>query len=286
MLSSSDVKKIEDKAQQQRNSYRLGEVSPIGSNIFNVIEKQYNCALLLYPIETQKVAGFTRKNDGIVQIFINSSFNRSFQIFAAAHELYHLMEISDNDTFILCEKDDISESYTDIRIDINELRANYFAAAFLLPEKVIKDRFVLKKYLSVNDNFILDILQIESEYSVPYKTIIKRIKELGIVNNVTFEKLLDYENEIPHYIKMLDVVTANTILELEKADFRKYHSWNVPKMSADNYIDYKITFPKLKSIINKYDKNIEDFGIKKVDIEPISLDFFKTGDENDETPTV
>ena len=63
--------------------------------------------------------------------------------------------------------------------DIDELKANYFAASFLLPKDVIEERF--KKIKGINcsrEDFILEIIKLQSQYEVPFKTILKRLKEI------------------------------------------------------------------------------------------------------------
>ena len=42
MLSLTDICKIEDMAKSQRKGNDLGEVSPVGEKIFNIIESIYS----------------------------------------------------------------------------------------------------------------------------------------------------------------------------------------------------------------------------------------------------
>ena len=95
--------------------------------------------------------------------------------------MYHLINFSnkDEDNFIVCnEKEDINENLEDNIINIDELKANYFSAAFLLPEGVIKKRLKeLKKNNSNEEDIFVEILKLQYEFEVPFKTVLKRLKE-------------------------------------------------------------------------------------------------------------
>lgn len=287
MLSLKEIEKIEKQALEQRRIYDLGDESPIGLKIFSYIENIYDSYILLYPLKTRKIAGFTRKQGEVIQIFVNTSFSLSFQVFATAHELYHLIHLKEKsiDKFIICNDQDISESIDDTGSNIEEIKANYFAAAFLMPRSVIEDRFSnfkRKKYLE--EDLVLKIIELQYEYEIPYKTILKRLKELGIIGKKEFEKLKSYDEQILEYCKMLDDEMCKRISELEHSNRRKYHSLNVPKIAYDVYRNNIITICKLESIIKKYDKTLEDFRVVKPEIKPIDIDFssFGTGDDEDD----
>ena len=112
MLPIQEIEKIEERAFYQRKAHELGDESPIGLKIFSIIENAYNSFVLLYPLKTKNVAGFTRKQGESIQIFVNTNFNANYQVFAAAHELYHLIDLKQNDSnkTIICNRNNISES--------------------------------------------------------------------------------------------------------------------------------------------------------------------------------
>lgn len=287
MLSTQEIERIEKKALEQRKIYDLGDEAPIGLKIFSYIENIFDSFILLYPLKTKKIAGFTRKQGDIIQIFVNTSFDLSFQVFAAAHELYHLVDLKEKsiDKFIVCNDQDISESIDDISSSSEEIKANYFAAAFLMPKDVIKSRFNnLKSKKHSEVDIVLKIMELQYEYEIPYKTILRRLKELDIIGNKEFKKLKNYDEQILEYCKMLDNEMRKHIDELENTNGRKYHSLNVPKIAYDVYSNNIISISKLESIVNKYDKTLNDFKVIKQEISPIDLDFssFGTGDNEDE----
>ncbi|SHK22271.1 ImmA/IrrE family metallo-endopeptidase [Tepidibacter formicigenes] len=286
MLKREEIDKIEKKALQHRKMNDLGIESPIGNKIFDIIENQYDSFLLLYPLKSENIAGFTRKQGEFIQVFINTSFDKGFQNFACAHELYHLIQFQEKeiDSFIVCSNKDISETLDEENMHQEELKANYFAATFLLPKEIVVERFkkIEELYYSEED-FILEIIKLQYQYEVPFKTILKRLKELEIINEIQYGKLKIYEDNIIEYCKMMDEFVYNNIKTLESPDARKYHTLNVPKTAADVYKNNIISFSKLESIINKYDKKITDFNINKPQIKPINIDFssFGIGDDDD-----
>ena len=287
MLNREEIDKIENKALQQRKMNDLGTESPIGNKVFDIVENQYDSFLLLYPLKSKNIAAFTRKQGSITQVFVNTSFERGFQNFACAHELYHLIDFQERqiDKFIICNDRDISETMDQDDIDIDELKANYFAASFLLPKDVIEERF--KKIKGINcsrEDFILEIIKLQSQYEVPFKTILKRLKELEVINRDNYEQLKIYEDKILEYCKMMDESISKSIQKLESSNCRKYHTLNVSKMASDVYKNNIISFAKLESIIKNYDKTIEDFNIEKPEVKRIDIDFsnFGSGDDNDE----
>lgn len=287
MLDKDSIDKIEEKALQQRKINDLGTESPIGDKVFNIIENKYNSYLLLYPLKSKNIAAFTRKQGSMTQVFVNTSFERAFQNFACAHELYHLIELQERqiDKFIVCNDKDISEEMDQVDIDIDELKANYFAASFLLPRDVVKEKFKdIRNTRCSHEDIILEIIKLQYQFEVPFKTILKRMKELEIINKDTYDQLKIHENKILEYCKMLDASILSFIEDLESTSYRKYHTLNVSKMAADVYKNDIISFAKLEYFMKQYDKEIEDFNIVEPKIKPIGIDFsdFGTGDDDDE----
>lgn len=280
MLSSNDIELLDKMALGERKLYELGDISPIGVKIFNIIENIYSSYILLYPLKTESVAGFTRKSGEVVQVFINTGFNTSFQVFAAAHELYHLIQFKkdSSDDFIVCDNTDISETIADKVTSSEEIKANYFAAAFLLPGDAVKERFSnVKNSNFIEEDMMIEIIKIQAEYEVPYKTILKRLSELKIISNSEFQKLIERESDVLDYCKMLDTDIEKQIYNLENTGKRKYHTLNVPKIAFDVYRNNIISISKFESIISQYDKSLSDFKVTKEEVKPVDIDFSKFG---------
>ena len=285
MLSLTDISKIEDMAKSQRKGNDLGEVSPIGEKIFNIIEGIYKSYIFLYPLNTKKVAGFTRKQNNKIQVFINTNLNLDFQVFAAAHELYHLIEFNnkEDDDFVVCnDKEDVNENLDESIISIDELKANYFAAAFLLPKELIEKRFrKLKNGIFNEEDIFIEILKLQYELEVPFKTILKRLRELGSIGDTEFKKILLLGVKSSEYRKMIDNNMNVRIRELESPNNRIYDSINSPKCAADVYKNSLISFNKMENILTRYKKCAEDFHIKKNETKTFDLSSFDSFSEDD-----
>jgi Zn-dependent peptidase ImmA (M78 family) len=287
MLSLTDINKIEDMAKSQRKSNDLGEVSPVGEKIFNIIESVYNAYILLYPLSTKKVAGFTRKQNNDIQIFVNSSLNLDFQVFVATHELYHLIEFNhkDDDDFVVCnDKEDINEDLDASNISINELKANYFAASFLLPKEIIQKRFKGFKKSSSDEDIFIEILKLQYEFEVPFKTVLKRMRELERIGDTEYKRILAMAEKSSEYRKMLDNNIPDKISELEKPTNRIYDSINSPKCATDLYKNSLISFNKMVKILDRYKKSTQDFNIEKIENKVFDLSSLDNlaGDEDDD----
>lgn len=122
----------------------------------------------------------------------------------------------------------------------------------------------------------------QSQYEVPFKTILKRLKELEVINRYNYEQLKIYEDNVLEYCKMMDESIFNSIQKLESSSYRKYHTLNVSKMASDVYKNNIISFAKLESIIKNYDKTIEDFNIEKPEVKTIDIDFSNFGSGDDD----
>ena len=280
MLLASELEKLEKKALDQRKMNDLGDTTPIGEKIFGIIESVYSAYVLLYPLQTRKIAGFTRKQGELLQVFVNTSFNNSFQFFAAAHELYHLIDFreKEEDKFIICDNKDIDENMDETSTVTEELKANYFAAAFLMPRSVIIDRF--SKFITnhfVPEDIILEILKIQYEYEIPFKTILKRLIETKLISRLQYEKLVAYDTKVVEYCRMLDDTMCTKVKNLECQSLRKYHTLNVPKLAFDAYRSNIISVAKLESIIGDYDKTLEDFKVVRPVVTPIAFDLSDFG---------
>lgn len=277
MLMKHDIEKLEEKAEEVRRAKDIGTRSPIGKDIFNIIENIYKSYLIMYPLKSNNIAGFTRKSQIDIQIFINTSLDRLYQNFVGAHELYHLIEFKDNNKakdFIICNQSDVCEELDSISDKKEELEANYFAAAFLLPKSVMIERFkerVIK--IEKDEDYLLEIIKIQYEYEIPFKTVVKRLKELNLINTNKYKSLKIYEEKIEKYYDMLDDVVADKLKEMSASSNRKFHTLNTPKLAADAYKQSYISFDKSKYIIEQYGKKTEQFDINEEEVIPLNFDF-------------
>lgn len=149
------MKIIEEKAENILSSYKIDSV-PV-----NAIEIAKRANILIQYAPSKKFSGVIYRKDGIAFMAISSSESNTRQRFTIAHELGHFFLHPQKDTFI-----EFRDNKKNIARGIKEVQANQFAAALLMPKKILeKDvknfmetgitesviRFLADKYLVSED---------------------------------------------------------------------------------------------------------------------------------------
>ena len=179
-LSTTECKHIEDLAYEKTMEYAK-QNDILGEQIFDILKR--SCRVLFYPLDDMDVWGFYEKIEGQSFICINTSIDYDKQTFVAAHELYHLW-YNKPESLILASE--IEEREQDIPIE--ELRANRFAAMFLVPEMLL--RVVIRENSMQETKIeVQDIIRLARTFLVPYRTMVKRLYEIGLL---TKPKCLDF----------------------------------------------------------------------------------------------
>ena len=182
-VDPATVDHIKTLVRQKHVEYnKLNDV--IGSQIFNILES--NSRVLYYPLEDGDVWGFSEKIKGQSFVCINTSIPYDKQVFAAAHELYHLW-FDDEDELILSSA--LEEVPSRNGIAIAELKANRFAAEFLVEENLLRQEMTTYS-ISKDKIDIKDILKLSHLFLVPYKTMVKRLYEVRIISKSSFNKFI------------------------------------------------------------------------------------------------
>ena len=133
ILSKEEIKHLKKQAKDARGLYGLN--TPIGTNIFSFIEQKGDVVFQLQNFEKSDLDAMIIKYSAKSTkkyIIINSENPLINQVFAAAHELYHYTY-----NFIENSQDSIVCSFS--KNEKEEIKANRFAAEFLLPEAALKD---------------------------------------------------------------------------------------------------------------------------------------------------
>jgi Zn-dependent peptidase ImmA (M78 family) len=192
-LSHKDVYIIGELAKEKRRMFDIG-MGPLGDNIFKLIRK-IGIYLIYYPIpiDNNQENPFSavylsseQKGEKINFIGLNTQDYYDKQIFALGHELYHYFEKAE---IHVCRISDGPQSYP-------ELKANRFAAEFLLPtDKLVSEvqeinngDIDLKKWkLTALLRFVA---RLHCEYRLPYKAIVRRLLEIESIDRTQFDKLV------------------------------------------------------------------------------------------------
>ena len=250
-LDNKTVDQIKAQVRKKLNEYsKLSDV--IGGQIFNILELDNK--VLYYPIEDEEVWGFSEKIKGKSFVWINTAIGYDKQVFVAAHELYHLW-FENNGEVIL--KTDIEEMNTSINISINELKANRFAAEFLINEELLLQE--IRTYnIDKNKINIKDVFKLAYLFTVPYKTMVNRLYEIKLINKKRYVELIALSNqEVEMWRNRLGLSLPSRINKIGLS--------NLVDRAMELYEIKKITKEKLEYLLSFAKLTVEDMGIKNIE---------------------
>lgn len=252
---SNELNELEVKQIKKYASGKLGECRKgkdiIGTQIFSILSLY--ARVIYYPLGKDAPWGFTRisgsKNDATLEkpyVAINTSIPLDCQVFAAAHELYHIWYEQNPDVLppdLLNEQDKA----------INEKKANRFAAEFLVDEMLLKQEIELYQIREITMKGILQLCEL---FVVPYRTMAKRLKEIALITDDELQEFLNESEEtINKYRKMYSFVLRNP-------DERVVMD-NLVELAVNAYEAGYVTFEKLEYLLELSNLTPEDLGIER-----------------------
>lgn len=164
---------VEGDAAELRKLWNIGEASPIGQDLFELLEER-GLVVYLHKLESDHLAGASVYYPELgPAMMVNSRDTPHRQVFTAAHELAHVLYHLDrhgDDCFISRKLDRSAE----------EQLANDFASAFLMPETGIK-QFLSRNSSRDEQLETEDIIALQRHFRVSYAAMLYRLKKLGIL---------------------------------------------------------------------------------------------------------
>ena len=269
-LTKQDIRKIREDIVRLRNEKNIVN-QDIQDDVFTLIEKE--CKVFYYPINDQELWAFYHKEepeDGRSRkfVFINTNLPYEKQIFAAAHELAHIWNVSaDEPETLVTSADEDSPIRLDEADSVTPSKdediANRFAAELLMAEKTVRDLYHRcvegKTKYPKEVQLISLVLCLMDYYLVPYKMTVLRLEELGLITSEEEEALLSVpregENSIGQLQKRLGLCERNNEITRTKefADFIN--------LAIQDYQKQLITFAKLRQSLSIFDLTPESMGI-------------------------
>lgn len=254
-LSGGEIADLQRQARAKLGECRKTQ-DVIGTQIFSILS--LHARVFYYPLGKVGPWGITYMwgMDSSVPpekpfVAINTSIPVDAQVFAAAHELYHIWYDKKAEAIpasILGETDEHGA-----QLDVSELKANRFAAEFLVDEEMLRQEMriysIIPRKISVKD-----ILQLAALFTVPYKTMVKRLHEIEAIN----------QDEREQYL---------TIPESSIEQLRKRYSFTIPetdnKIVIDNLVELavaiyekkRISYEKLQYLLSMSNLEPSDVGI-------------------------
>lgn len=170
---------IENKAAIFRKENGFGETDPI--RLKSVLLKK-NIISVFKPLSGSLAGMVIKVSDNSMFMLINHNHSIGKQHFTIAHEFYHLF-IQENFSSQKC-----TTGLFELQTDIEEHKADLFAANLLLPELGVYELIPVSERQKRNAISSETLFKIQQYYSVSIKAIIYRLVELGLVDNDYFDK--------------------------------------------------------------------------------------------------
>ena len=288
MLNEVQVDEIRKLAGDERRFLGFVGETPIANDIFTILDR-LDIMLLEYPIESEGdrpafSAAIMYSEEGdkkLTFIGLNTADFYDKQIFAIAHELYHYYTKSGSH---LSRPEDEESS-------LIEVKANRFAAEFLLPETVLEsivlDEFKTSTLEKVQHKTLLRfIARLHCTWWLPYRSLVKRLHEIGAISAEQYAELysVDERDLQGEYGKIGQAINKEVFLKLNQPTKNIGTSPNEIEIIIRNFEDNLIDEDKFAETLSLFNRTPDEFGYEiKVSQEDIDeLDAFFSREDDDE----
>lgn len=168
--------------------YSVLAAGQIRDEIFNLLEKIGT--LILYPFDEQNLWGIYVSKDDKNYFILNSTITLEKLIFAGAHELAHSLDIAKVKFEVVTANlmtEYVNHEEFGQKLEKADIIANRFAAELLVGKRQLKAKLdeLPKEY-----DFLTKAVLLSDIFLVPYKTIVKRFIEIGVVEDENVIKQL------------------------------------------------------------------------------------------------
>lgn len=287
-LNEVQVDEIRKLAGDERRFLGFVGETPIANDIFTILDR-LDIMLLEYPIEPKGdrpafSAAIMYSEEGdkkLTFIGLNTADFYDKQIFAIAHELYHYYTKSGSH---LSRPEDEESS-------LIEVKANRFAAEFLLPETVLEsivlDEFKTSSLEKIKHKTLLRfIARLHCTWWLPYRSLVRRLHEIGAITSEQYVELysVDERDLQGEYGKIGQAINKEVFLKLNQPTKNIGTSPNEIEIIIRNFEDNLIDEDKFAETLSLFNRTPDEFGYEiKVSQEDIDeLDAFFSGEDDDE----
>jgi len=263
-LNEIDIEKICKLAEEKRRLLGFIGKAPIANDIFTILD-DLNIFLLEYPIKSDgerpafsaALMYSSENNKELAFLGLNTAHFFDRQIFAIAHELYHYFTKTGSHLGRLSEDDK----------NIIEVKANLFAAEFLLPEDILKS-IVIEEFKSSSlekiqkKTLLRFIARLHCTWWLPYHSIVKRLKEINAISDKQYEQLYEInERDMDgEYGRLGKAINNEIFIKLNSSTEEIGTSAKNIEYIIRNFEDNIIDEDKFNDTLAIFDKKPEDFG--------------------------
>lgn len=197
---SEKFRDLSEKVIQFNSTYNGNNI--IQDDIFSVLvnyarKNGEELGVFRFPTEDDDFCAFTCVKKGNIYVYVNSYLPLANQIFAAAHELYHIWCFIDKqDESVLRKGSLLNSASMDEEVKSREdQEANAFAGLLLVPSLALLEQ--MKIYgIAQNKQSIEDVIRLMAIFAVPYKAMLLRLHEDGYMDVDTVHEFLEVEPEV------------------------------------------------------------------------------------------
>jgi len=239
-------------AREERERLQLDN-QPIG-NVFSILRRQ-SVRLFRHDLEDGQLSGVTIAHPRAgMCVLVNYDEDLYRQFFSAAHEYAHVLFDRNQ-----IETQGCVVSYRFSKNELMELRANTFAAEFLLPEQA------LSRYTRPKDSseLVTRIGEIAHDYRVNTETVAIRMKESGWI---TAKTLASFQKVKPVVIRRGDKIDPDIPEGLSEPQYARfeaairhgisYHLWDLLRRGLTESV---ITFGRFAEMLDMTTEEARDF---------------------------
>jgi Zn-dependent peptidase ImmA (M78 family) len=265
-LTKRDIIEVRHLALEKRKDFGTG---PIGENVFKLV-RDMGIQLVYHPIpiEANRTNNFSglyaafRHQDGYFRfIGLNTSEYLDKQIFILAHELYHHWEESQ---MKVCRNlEDPNE--------VGELKANLFAAEFLLPTIKLEEEILKATNNDDNlkqmehKNLLRFIAHLHCDYRLPYKAIIRSLKDIDAITDDQYQQLLNerYRDPDGHYYQIGKNINEQIFIRLNTQTREEGTDGDYLYDFIGAYESDVTALPELAKDLELFGKTLSDYGLEE-----------------------
>lgn len=173
----------------------------IRETIFGIVsnyarKRELSLEILRYPFKDDELWAFSFVKKGTIFLCVNTELPMCKQIFATAHELYHIHCYAEDTNISTITAGSLldSKTFDEVAASQEDLEANAFAGLLLMPDSSLVEQFkmfgISKDHMNIDDVLVLMDL-----FALPYKAVVLRLVESGLIGEEKARKLLQEDSE-------------------------------------------------------------------------------------------
>ncbi|WFF74436.1 ImmA/IrrE family metallo-endopeptidase [Proteiniclasticum sp. QWL-01] len=291
-LNELQIEEIRKLAEENRQTQGYVGDTVIANDIFTILDN-LEIKLLEYPIQSEGdrpafSAALMHSEDNesrVTFIGLNTADYFDKQIFAIAHELYHYYTKSGSHL----SRDQVEGS------NLIEVKANRFAAEFLLPKKVLEsiilEEFRTSSLQKIPTKILIRfIARLHCTWWLPYRSLVRRLEEIKAISPDQYKDLYSVKERDPEgeYWKIGQAFNKDVFLKLNQQTFNIGTSPNEIEIIIRNFEDNLIDEDHFTETLRLFNRTPDEFGfeIRASQEDVDELDAFFSGEHENEDSSV